>query len=538
MAGTNLGTAYVQIVPKAEGIQGSIAKALSGEAEAAGTASGFKLGSFLKKALVAGAIGATFTKIIKGAMDEGGKLQQSYFGGLDTLYGEAADSARAYAREAAKAGISMNTYSEQAVSFGAALRSAFGGDVKKAAESANMAILDMADNSAKMGTNIEMIQHAYQGFAKQNYTMLDNLKLGYGGTKTEMQRLLKDAEALTGKKYNLDNLGDVYEAIHVIQKELGIAGVAAGEAEGTFTGSFGAMRAAAQNFLGELAIGENVTESLNILAVSASTFFFKNMLPMIGTIIKSLPPAIVSFLKQGLPLLLSGITDVVQTLLTSVREKADSISSEKVAEWIRTTLPQMVSAAAKLIGGFAKELIINLPKIVAALGRIGTEIVKGLGSAIWGKVKQAAVGIKDRFLAPINTLKDKIKAIIDKIKSFFNFKVKTPHVPLPHFSISPAGWKIGDLLKGTKPSLSVRWYAEGGLLKELTLFGAGEAGPEAIIPLSGSAMRPFAKAIGQEMNGGTGDITINLYYNASDDATDMVRDIARNIKLYRMVGAL
>ena len=171
MAGTSLGTAYVQIVPKAEGIKGSIANTLGGEAESAGTSLGGKIGSFAKKAIIAAGIGAVAVKGIKAALDEGAKLQQSYFGGLDTLYGEAADAARAYAREAAAAGISMNDYSEQAVSFGAALKNAYGGDVKKAAEAANTAIMDMADNSAKMGTDIQSVQMAYQGFAKQNYTI-------------------------------------------------------------------------------------------------------------------------------------------------------------------------------------------------------------------------------------------------------------------------------------------------------------------------------------------------------------------------------
>jgi len=171
MAGTTLGTAYVQIVPTAKGISGSIEKELGGEGQAAGTSLGTKIASFAKKALAAAAIG----KFIKGSLDEGAKLQQSYFGGLDTLYGDAADAARAYAREAASAGISMNDYSEQAVSFGAALKNAYGGDTTKAVKAANTAIMDMADNSAKMGTDIESVQMAYQGFAKQNYTMLDNL---------------------------------------------------------------------------------------------------------------------------------------------------------------------------------------------------------------------------------------------------------------------------------------------------------------------------------------------------------------------------
>lgn len=173
--GTNVGTAYVQIVPSAQGISGSISKVLGGEASSAGASAGLSIAGKIKGAIVAAGIGVALAKAIKGAMSEGAALQQSYIGGLETLYGEAAEAARGYAREAAAAGISMNDYSEQAVSFGAALKNAYGGDVKKAAEAANAAIMDMADNSAKMGTDITSVQMAYQGFAKQNYAMLDNL---------------------------------------------------------------------------------------------------------------------------------------------------------------------------------------------------------------------------------------------------------------------------------------------------------------------------------------------------------------------------
>ena len=532
MDGPKLGTAYVQIVPTAEGIKGSVTNILTPEAKSAGTATGTTINKFAAKALVAGAIGATFVKVVKGALDEGGKLQQSYFGGLDTLYGEAADMAREYARDAAKAGISMNEYSEQAVSFGAALKKSYGGDVAQAAQAANTAIMDMADNSAKMGTSIDSIQNAYQGFAKQNYTMLDNLKLGYGGTKTEMQRLLADAQALTGVEYNIDNLGDVYEAIHVIQGELGLTGVAAAEAEGTFTGSFNSMKAAAKNFLGNLAIGENVSESLNIMLVSMSTFVFKNMLPMIGTIIKALPGAIIEFLKQGVPLLLSGITSVVQSLATAVRSKADSITGKKVAEWLKGTLPKIISSAGSVIGQFAASLIINLPKIIAAIGRIGVEIVKGLGIAIWGKVRAAAEGIKERFLAPINALKDKVSGIIQTIKGFFSFSVSAPHIPLPHFSISPSGWKLGDLLKGSIPSLSISWYKKAEdtpyMFSNATLFGAGERKNE-ILYGRDALMRDIKEASG----GNTFNITLNASSSESPEqyAQRFARELRRQVRM-------
>lgn len=163
---TELGKAYVQIVPSAQGISGSISNVLAGEATNAGKSAGLNIASAIKGVVAAAGIGTA----IKASLDAGGALQQS-FGGLDTLYGDAADAAKEYAAQAVLAGISANDYAEQAVSFGASLKQAFGGDTLAAAESANTAIMDMADNAAKMGTPIENIQNAYQGFAKQNYTI-------------------------------------------------------------------------------------------------------------------------------------------------------------------------------------------------------------------------------------------------------------------------------------------------------------------------------------------------------------------------------
>lgn len=568
MAGSMLGTAYVQIEPQAKGIKGSISNVLGGEAETAGTSLGGKIGSFAKKAIIAAGIGAVAVKGIKAAMSEGAKLQQSYLGGVDTLYGKAAEQVRAYAREASKAGISMNDYSEQAVSFGAALKQAFGGDVTKAAKAANTAIMDMADNSAKMGTDIESVQMAYQGFAKQNYTMLDNLKLGYGGTKTEMERLLADAEKLSGQTYSIDNLGDVYEAIHVIQGELGLAGVAADEASETFSGSFNAMKASVQNALGSIALGENVAPALQQLAQSVSTFFFGNFIPMLGTLIQSLPSAIVAFLQTGIPLLLGGLSTVITNITTQIKSLADGVTASGVAEWAATTLPQIVSAAVSLVGGFAKTLITSIPQILLAIVQIGASVASGLltaiGSAldslkallvqkwnnikadaerIWNNIKAAAktawdniktaikepvvnaVGelkekwntikttatsvwdsikaaastawsnIKTAITKPIEDAKEKVSKVIDKIKGLFPLNLgKILNFSLPSISVSAGKAPWGIAGKGTPPKFSVSWasHAAGGIFTKPTLLtgadGAihqvGEAGPEAILPLS------------------------------------------------------
>ena len=362
---TELGKAYVQIIPSAKGIGSSISSELNGESAKAGESAGLNLVGKLKGVIAAAGIGAA----IKSSLEAGGDLQQS-FGGLDTLYGDAADAAKAYAAEAAKAGISANDYAEQAVSFGASLKQAFEGDTTKAVEAANTAIMDMADNAAKMGTPIENIQNAYQGFAKQNYTMLDNLKLGYGGTKTEMERLLSDAEKLTGVKYDISNLGDVYEAIHVIQEDLGLTGVAAQEGAETFTGSLAAMKAAGQNLLANLALGQDIGPSLNALSETVQAFVFNNLFPMIGNIL------------QQLPELLSGLSSIIIGALNRISNNADQIVAiaielvTSLANAIVEALPYLIEAAIKLAVALGRALIET--DWVA----VGTELMSNLRDSI------------------------------------------------------------------------------------------------------------------------------------------------------------
>jgi len=285
---TELGKAYVQIIPSAKGISGMIQKEMGGEVASAGVSAGESLGSKMVGALKAVVVAAGIGKVIGSALSEGAALQQS-LGGIETLFKDSADKVKGFANEAYKTtGLSANKYMENVTGFSASLLQSLGGDTNKAAETANMAMIDMSDNANKMGTSMESIQMAYQGFAKQNYTMLDNLKLGYGGTKQEMQRLLADAEKLTGVKYDINNLSDVYSAIHAIQENLDITGTTAKEAASTFTGSFESMKAAAQNVLGKLAIGENILPSLRALLDTTSTFLFNNFLPMLGNIFSGL----------------------------------------------------------------------------------------------------------------------------------------------------------------------------------------------------------------------------------------------------------
>lgn len=358
----DLGKAYVQIVPSAEGISGSISNLLGGEVESAGQQAGESLGSKLmgvaKKVIAAAGIG----KAIAASLNEGGALQQS-LGGVETLFKDNADRVKQYASQAYKTtGLSANQYMESVTGFSASLLQSLGGDTARAADIANTAMIDMADNSNKMGTSMEAIQNAYAGFAKQNYTMLDNLKLGYGGTKTEMERLLKDATKLTGVKYDINSLSDVYEAIHAVQGELGITGTTAKEASETLQGSFSAMKASFTDLLGAMSTGGDIGPQLEALATSASTWLFGNFIPMVTQILANVPQLIVGVFEEGLPLIL----EEGGKLLTSLQEG------------VILNLPTMAETALQTIMGFVNGLGTMLPNLITS----GTEFINNLITGI------------------------------------------------------------------------------------------------------------------------------------------------------------
>ena len=321
MAMTEVGQATVTIIPNMKGAQEKISKDLGavggGAGEKAGKLFGGKIIGTLGKLGVAAAIGS----IIKDSIGEGAKLQQS-LGGIETLFKENADTVKGYASQAYKtAGMSANEYMENVTSFSAALIKSMDGDTAAAAEMANTAMIDMADNANKMGTDMSSIQTAYQGFAKQNYTMLDNLKLGYGGTKEEMSRLLADATKLSGVEYNIDNLSDVYEAIHVIQEDLGITGTTAKEAASTFEGSLSSMKAAWTDLQGNMALGNDIGPQVEALGETINTFITGNLLPMIGNVVSQLPTLLASvpgMVADLLPGLLDGVVDIVSGLASGV----------------------------------------------------------------------------------------------------------------------------------------------------------------------------------------------------------------------------
>ncbi|HEM6557597.1 TPA: phage tail protein [Streptococcus suis] len=380
---TDLGSAYVQIVPSAKGISGSITKLLGGEVDSAGRSAGSSLGASLVSALSGALAAAGIGKIISSALGAGADLQQS-FGGLDTIYDGAQESAKRFAQEAYKAGVSANTYAEQAVSMGASLKQSLGGDSTKAINMANKAIMDMTDNAAKMGTDIGVIQQTYQSLSRGNYAMLDNLKLGFGGTKSEMERLLKTAEGLPsamGRKFDISNYADVVEAIHLVQESMGIAGVAAAEAQNTYSGSLAAMKASWENTLAGLSLGENIAPQLQALASTTSNFLFGNFIPMVGNVFKGLPSAIGTFIAEAMPLileqgkaLLSGLVIGVETGLPEFEMLVTGLTAN-VRQWFIEEFPTLMQTGVELLSNIGQGIISAIPDLLITFSYIFLDLV-------------------------------------------------------------------------------------------------------------------------------------------------------------------
>ena len=472
--GIELAKAYVQIVPSADGIQGSISHIMGGEVSAAGESAGTLLGTklvgTLKKVIAAAGIG----KMISDSLNLGGALQQS-IGGIETLFGTGGRSIEEYAKSVGKSvdavkdeyaslmqsqqtvfdnaaqayrtvGLSANEYMEQTTSFAASLLSSVSEDTNTAAQLANMAMVDMADNANKMGTDMASIQNAYQGFAKQNYTMLDNLKLGYGGTQAEMQRLLTDAEKLSGVHYELGNLADMYSAIHVIQTDLDITGTTAKEAATTLTGSFAAMKAAAQNVLGDWSTGADLTAPMQALADTARTFLQGNLLPMIGNVLAGIPQLVYGLVPevlqtgtelvsslaagfvQGIPAFLSTALPQLLSFTEELRANAGQFVDAglncitQLLNGLIAGLPQLIAYVPDIIINIAGIINDNMPKILAQGISIIVQLIAGIIQAVpsllanWKKILQAVLSV----ISAINWLnigKNILTSVANGVKS-------------------------------------------------------------------------------------------------------------------------
>lgn len=361
------------------------------------------------------------------------------------------------------AGLSQNEYMESVTSFAAALKQSTENELE-AAKAADQAIIDMADNANKMGTSMEMIQNAYQGFAKQNYTMLDNLKLGYGGTKEEMQRLLADATALSGIEYDISSLADVYEAIHVIQTELGIAGTTVKEASTTISGSLGMVKASWSNLLVSMAEGENISDNIDALVESAGVAF-ENLLPVFetsltgvgelieeilpiameripevitevipkllesgGNIIMALFRGIVDnfplILELGLQLLLQLCMGIAQSLPMLIPQIVDIVLT--IVDTLINNIDLLIDAAIALIIGLAQGLIAALPQLIQRVPEIVLKLTEALVRNA-GKLGTAAlqliITLGKGLIENIPTLIDNIPAILEAVVSAFNVAV-------------------------------------------------------------------------------------------------------------------
>ena len=360
-------------------------------------------------AAVGVAAAAGFVAITTAAVNSYAEYEQLK-GGVETLFKSSSDVLIGYADRAYQtAGLSANDYMETVTSFSASLLQSLGGDTEKAANYADQAIIDMSDNANKMGTSMEMIQYAYQGFAKQNYTMLDNLKLGYGGTQEEMQRLLDDAEKISGIKYDISSFADVTQAIHVIQTELGITGTTALEASSTIQGSANAMKASWQNLLTGMADPTQNFEQLLQNFISSIGTFAGNLLPVIQTatqgvlqMIQGLLPQLASMVSSMLHMVVDGITGIVNGIVQTLPQ---------IVEAVVGLLPQLLTAIADIITQIAMALPQLMNVIVSALPSIIQSIVSSLPAMIPALIN----GIVQAIVILVAALPQIIQPIIDNL---------------------------------------------------------------------------------------------------------------------------
>lgn len=372
-------------------------------------------------------IGSTFLDVGKQALDSYADYEQ-LVGGVETLFKESAGIVEGYANNAYKtAGLSANEYMKTVTSFSASLLSSLNGDTAKSAKVADMAITDMSDNANKMGTDMSMIQSAYQGFAKQNYTMLDNLKLGYGGTKSEMERLLKDAQKISGVKYDISNLNDVYNAIHVIQGELGITGTTAKEASTTIQGSVSAMKSAWQNMLTGIAddnadfegLVGNLVESIGIAA--------ENIMPRVRIIIDgmvALLPQLAEKIIEHLPEIMDAGSEIITQLIDSLTTFAPDVGYsafyiiESLLTGILNNLPTIMQAGiellTELINGISQTLPNLIPVAINSLITLTTTILDNIDLIINSGI-ELILALAEGLINALPQLIDKIPVIIEKL---------------------------------------------------------------------------------------------------------------------------
>lgn len=351
---------------------------VAGKASGVGQALLKGIGTFAKWGAAAATAAATATAaLVKSAVTAYSDYEQ-LVGGVETLFKDSASEVQKYAANAYQtAGLSANEYMETVTGFSASLLQSLDGDTKAAAEKANVAITDMSDNANKMGTSMESIQNAYQGFAKQNYTMLDNLKLGYGGTKEEMQRLLEDAEKLSGQKFDLSSYADIVDAIHVVQTEMGITGTTAKEAATTIQGSVNMTKAAWQNLVVGIA---DDTQDFDVLVnnfVESVTTAGNNILPRVEIALKGVG----TLVEKLAPIIAKTVPNIVSTTLPSMI-KAGTSMIRALLDGLLKAVPELIPCFEDIINQLIEVIVDNLPLIIEAAVTIAGAIVSGLVEAL------------------------------------------------------------------------------------------------------------------------------------------------------------
>lgn len=497
---SDVATAYVQIVPSARGISGGIEQAIGGDAavSSAGASIGGKLAGAIKVAITAAGIGAALGK----ALTEGAALEQS-IGGVETLFKGSASQVTAAADQAFRtAGVSANGYMEQVTSFSATLLQGLGGDTDAAAKYANQAIIQMSDNANKMGTDMSAIQYAYQGFAKDNYTMLDNLKLGYGGTQSEMARLINDSGVLGDSvKVTADTVKDVpfnsiIDAIQVIQDNLGITGTTAEEAATTLSGSFASMQAAASNVMANLTLGRDVGPALQGLAQTVTTFLAGNLLPAIGNILSALVLQVIpvgtqmlqslgaglaqgvpNFLAQALPMVLQ-FTETLRTNFGNIVDAGIDLLLN-LAQGIANGLPTLIEYVPQIVTNIAGLINDNAPKLLAAglhiIVTLGLGLIQAIPTLIANipQIIQAVVSVFTAFnwislgSNIITMLKNGITSMVSAVQSagtsIFD-AVKNAIANLPSALQSIGNNAVSSMASGLKSMLGSVLSAARGIL--------------------------------------------------------------------------
>ncbi|MEE3460121.1 MAG: hypothetical protein VZQ75_09730 [Candidatus Faecousia sp.] len=432
-----LAKAYVQIIPSAEGIKGNLTKIMDGEADSAGKSAGGKFGSAFGSVAKAGlaavgaglaAASAAVVKVAKDAV-EGYADYEQLTGGIETLFGTAGKGIEEYAREQGlsiekavegytelldvqdtmmtnaanafkTAGISANEYMEMAIQSGASMISSVGGDTAEAARLMDLAIVDMSDNVNKMGTSMESVQNAYRGFAKGNFTMLDNLALGYGGTKEEMGRLLEDAEKLAGLDmftFDIDSYADIVQAIHIVQENLGITGTTAKEASETISGSVSSMKAAWQNLLVGMADPAADLSGLIGNVVDTAETAFGNILPVAEQALTG----IASFVEQIAPVIAEKLPGLVKNVLPSVLSAATTLITALV-DALPTLIEVLVEEGPKIVNQLIEKILEMLPEIVA----LGLTLLTSLAMGIADNLDELIPTIVEVVMQIVETLTD------------------------------------------------------------------------------------------------------------------------------------